>query len=115
MATEIEMQAVVAEAVFSAAHLLEIPDQILSQILSPNSDKNLDDIVLTYQSDSYNNALLFIRVFDSLYAIVGNKKTASEWLRSHNTGLGNVPIKMINTNDGLVKVVAYLDAFRAKV
>ncbi len=61
-------------------------------------------------------ATLFVRVFRSLDAIVGGEDAvAAKWLRSPNDALGAPPIERIKTVQGLVGVLAYLDARRAIV
>lgn len=59
-------------------------------------------------------ALLFIRLFRSLDAIVGGDEAVSRaWLRNENTALGGLPIELVQSVPGLVHVVEYLDARRA--
>lgn len=61
------------------------------------------------------HALLLIRLFRSLDSIVGNEATAQAWMASANTGLGGVPRDLIRKTEGLVHVVRYLDASRARL
>ena len=59
------------------------------------------------------NALLFIRVFRSLDALVGGEaEQARRWLRAHNRHLGATPLTLLSTAQGLVHVAEYLDAMR---
>src|SRR5882672_113706 len=61
------------------------------------------------------NALLFIRLFRSLDALVGgDAEKARLWLRSPNHHLGVAPARLIATTQGLVHVADYLDAMRGK-
>lgn len=60
-------------------------------------------------------ALLFVRVFRSLDSIVGDDATARKWLLSDNLGLQAKPVELIRNTEGLVRVVQYLDASRARV
>jgi transcriptional regulator with XRE-family HTH domain len=65
---------------------------------------------------SYELALLFIRIYRSLDAIMGGDDAASrQWMRADNTALGGAPLSRIKTIDGLTHVLAYLDARRAPV
>ena len=58
-------------------------------------------------------ALLFLRLFRSLDALVGGDDTkAREWLHSENQHVGGVPANRIRTVEGLVDVIQYLDAMR---
>ena len=61
-------------------------------------------------------ALLFLRVFRSLDALVGgDNRKAAQWLRANNHHLGGAPIERMTQVAGLVHVAEYLDAMRAKV
>jgi hypothetical protein len=61
-------------------------------------------------------ALLFLRLFRSLDAIVGgNDVKAREWFTAPNRHVGGVPAERIRTTEGLVNVVQYLDAIRGKL
>lgn len=67
-------------------------------------------------SKPFELAALLVRAFRSLDAITGgDEKTARSWLRSPNTALGIAPIDRMFTVEGLVDVVAYLDARRAPI
>lgn len=60
-------------------------------------------------------ALLFLRLFRSLDALVGgDTEKARAWLRSANTHLSAVPLECIQSVAGLVRVDEYLDAVRGK-
>ena len=60
-------------------------------------------------------ALLFVRVFRSLDALVGGDLGAArDWLRAENSHLGAVPAEMLLTVGGLVHVLEYLDALRGR-
>ena len=61
-------------------------------------------------------ALLFIRLFRSLDAIVGgNEAQARAWLHAHNHHVAGIPADRIRSVQGLVDVVRYLDAMRGRV
>jgi hypothetical protein len=58
-------------------------------------------------------AILFLRLFRSLDALVGgNEATARAWFSAPNDHLGGVPAERIRRAEGLVDVVQYLDAMR---
>jgi hypothetical protein len=58
-------------------------------------------------------ALLLLRVFRSLDAVVGGDDAAARaWLHAENHHLGGTPAKRLGTVEGLVDVVRYLDAMR---
>ena len=61
-------------------------------------------------------ALLFLRLYRSLDALVGGDDgKAREWLRAVNDHVGGVPAERIRTVEGLVDVVQYLDAMRGRL
>jgi uncharacterized protein (DUF2384 family) len=60
-------------------------------------------------------ALLFARLYRSLDAIVGNDRDAQAWLRGENVALGERPVELIRSAEGLVRVLQYLDASRGRV
>jgi putative toxin-antitoxin system antitoxin component (TIGR02293 family) len=61
-------------------------------------------------------ALLFVRLSRSLDSIVGTDETARQWLGNPNTALAaQRPRELMQTAQGLVRVVEYLDAHRARV
>ena len=52
--------------------------------------------------------------YRSLDAITGgDDAVARAWLRSENSALGGTPLTLVQTVQGLVNVIAYLDARRA--
>ena len=61
-------------------------------------------------------ALLFLRVFRSVDALVGGSEEKSRaWFCAHNTHLGGTPRDRVQTVEGLVHVAQYLDAMRGKL
>ena len=61
-------------------------------------------------------AVLVVRLFRSLDALVGgDEQAARRWLGADNEHLGGVPVELIRTVAGLVRVVEYLDAMRGKL
>lgn len=61
-------------------------------------------------------AVLFVRAFRSLDALVGGREAdARAWMHAENRHLGGVPAALACTITGLVDVVGYLDAVRGKL
>lgn len=59
-------------------------------------------------------ALLLVRLFRSLDPLVGSDASKRAiWLRSHNKALNGSPAALIETPQGLVTTLAYLDGMRA--
>ncbi len=60
-------------------------------------------------------ARLFVRMFRSLDALWGHEETARTWLASDNLALAARPRDLLRSVEGMVRVVAYLDAARGRV
>jgi hypothetical protein len=110
--------AVLTKALLRAAQLLELPGAVLARILgvSEASVSRLASGTRTIDPKSKEGelALLLVRVYRSLDALVGTDATQRKaWLHSHNRALNSRPAELIERADGLVTVVAYLDAMRA--
>jgi hypothetical protein len=111
---------VVTRAVLRAGSRLGLTNRAIGHIIGLSeatvSRMGSGDYVLARSGKSFELAVLLVRLFRSLDAIVGgDEATARSWLRSENTALGAQPIEKIQTISGLVDVIAYLDARRAIV
>ena len=61
-------------------------------------------------------ALLFLRLYRSLDALVGGDDVkARAWLHAANDHLSGIPAERIRTVEGLVDVIQYLDAMRGRL
>jgi hypothetical protein len=61
-------------------------------------------------------ALLFLRLYRSLDALVGgDDDKARQWMFADNHHLAGVPAERIRSVEGLVDVVQYLDAMRGRL
>jgi hypothetical protein len=70
----------------------------------------------TLKKKELEMALLFVRLYRSLDAIVGgDDAVAGAWLRNPNVALNGKPVELIQTLPGLMNVIYYLDARRAIV
>ena len=110
--------AVVTKGVMRAAGRLELPNRALAAVLGVSEATVSRMGAGAYQLDPagkpFELAVLFLRLFRSLDAIVGGDvAVARAWLRNPNTALGAAPMRLIESVAGLVHVVAYLDARRA--
>ena len=109
---------VLTKAVLRAAELLGLSSAVLARILgvSEASVSRLTSGARTVDPHSKEGelALLLVRVYRSLDALVGTDAAQRHaWLHGHNRALNGRPIDLIQRADGLVNVVAYLDAMRA--
>jgi hypothetical protein len=115
-----DQAAVVTRAALRAAAQLGLPNRVLAGILGVSeatiSRMGSGTYVLKPDEKPFELAVLFLRLFRALDAIVGGDATAARaWLRNENTALGAAPITLVATVSGLVNVVGYLDARRALV
>lgn len=70
---------------------------------------------LAPDSKPWELATLLIRVFRALDALTGSDSDARRaWLESHNHALGARPQGLLLNAEGLVRVLHYLDAARAR-
>ena len=111
---------VVTKAAVRAADLLGLSNKVLSNVLGVSeatvSRMKRDGYVLRKEQKSFELAVLFLRLYRSLDAIVGGDDAIAEsWLRNENTVLAEKPISLIQDIAGLLHVIAYLDARRAVV
>ena len=116
-----EKHLVVAKALLRAADRLRVPASELSKIVGM-SESTLSRLrtnpgsALFRRDKDLELALLFLRVFRSLDALVGgDEEQAGQWLRAQNHHLRGIPIDRMKEIEGLVHVAEYLDAMRAKV
>ena len=107
--------AAVSKAARRASEYLGLKQKEFAQIvgLSPTKVSHLwsAQYQLNPQIKSeWENSILFIRLFRSLDAIVNDKDAARIWLRGANNVFGDSPFNAIQSIEGLVHVVNYLDA-----
>lgn len=71
---------------------------------------------LDLTSSEGERALLFLRIWRSLDALVGGDDGAARaWFQADNRHLGGTPAELVRSIIGLVHVADYLDAMRGKV
>lgn len=112
--------AILRKALFRAADRLELKQDDLAAVLglSAATISRLARQQSTLAPDSKEGelALLFLRMFRSLDALLGHEQDkAKSWLNADNYDLGGVPRERIKTIEGLVDVVRYLDAMRGPI
>jgi len=113
-----DQAAVVTKGVMRAAERLELPNRVLAAVLGVSeatvSRMGSGAYQLDPEAKPFELAVLFLRLFRSLDAIVGGDvAVARAWLRNTNTAFGAAPMTLIESVAGLVQVVAYLDDRRA--
>lgn len=112
--------AVVTKAALRAAGLLGISNKALGRIVgvSEATVSRMGSGTYTLRPDEkpFELAVLFIRFYRALDAIVhGDDQVARAWLANANVALGGTPLTLIQSVQGLVNAVAYLDARRALI
>src|SRR4051812_14976101 len=115
-----EPSVTLTKAVVRATGFLGLSQAALADVLgvSPATASRLVGGGYTLQAArkrEWEFALLFVRLFRSLDAIVGNDRDAQSWLRDTNLALGARPLDLIRSAEGLVRVLHYLDASRGRV
>lgn len=109
--------AIITEAVLSAASNLKVNDRELAEILGVSKStvsRVRSGTVLPGTAKVEELAIIFIRLYRSLDAIVGgDDQAAQQWLRNQNYYFDDAPIKLLFSCAGLISVVDYLDSYRA--
>lgn len=111
---------VVTKAALRAADRLGIRNTVLARIVGVSeptvSRMRRGDYLLTKDQKPFELAVLFIRLYRSLDAIVdGDDMVAQNWMQNENATLNGRPLALIQSVAGLVNVIQYLDARRAVV
>lgn len=117
---KVDDAAVVTKAALRAAGRLGLSHRVLASILGVSeatvSRMGSGAYLLRPGDKPFDLAVLFLRLFRALDAIVGGDAAAARaWLQNENTVLGAAPVTLIGSVSGLVNVVGYLDARRALV
>ncbi len=112
--------AVLTKAVIRASEKLGVSARALALVLGVSettaSRMQGGEYRLKTGRKEFELAVLFVRLFRSLDAIVGGDEAAARaWLANPNVALGDRPAEKIRTIAGLADVIAYLDARRAIV
>jgi hypothetical protein len=112
--------ATVSKATIRAARLLGLTNSALATILGLSEPTISRLSSASYRlepgSKPYELALLLIRLFRSLDAMVGGEPQAMRsWMRSQNRALEGIPSERIRSVTGLVEAVAYVDSARARI
>lgn len=110
-----------ASAALRAANLLDVPQRTLADIVgvsaSTISRAAQGGSGIDPDSKVGELAMLWVRVFRSLDAIVGSNDVAARaWLHSPNTAFGErTPLACVRSAEGLIHVLHYLDSARARI
>ena len=110
---------VLTKALLSAAGRLGLRNRALASVIG-SSEASVSRLQAGRTIDPGSKegelALLFLRLFRSLDALVGGDEArARAWLNADNAHVHGVPAERIRTVEGLVDVVQYLDAMRGRL
>jgi len=110
---------VLSRAVVRAGGFIDLPLKDLARILgiSPASaTRLLRGRGIDPASKEGELAVLFLRFYRSLHVLLGGDAANMQaWLRAPNHHLDGKPVDLLQSVEGLVRVVNYLDAMRGKV
>lgn len=108
---------VLGKATMRAAHEMHLSNAALARVIGfseptisriANGSRGIDP-----SSKEGQLALLLVRLFRSLDPLVGgDPQKRQDWLRSHNKALNGIPATLIETPQGLVTALSYLDGMR---
>ena len=112
--------AVVTKAVTRAAARLGVPNRSIARILGVSeatvSRMGTGAYLLKPDDKAFELALMFLRLFRSLDTLSGgDEQTSRAWLRNENLALGGTPLSLVESLAGMINVLGYLDARRARV
>ena len=112
--------ATLTKAVVRAAGLVGVSQQALARILGVSAATVSRMFSGQYRlarerGKEWELAVLFVRMYRSMDAIFGHAETSRQWLNGDNLGLHGKPVDLIQTTEGLVRVLHYLDAHRGRV
>ena len=110
---------VLTAATLAAARTLRLKNRDLARVLG-SSEASVSRLSAGRRLDPGTKegelALLFLRLFRSLDALVGgDEEKARRWLHAENAHVGGVPAERMRSVEGLVDVVQYLDAMRGRI
>ena len=113
-ATNPDERTVLSKALLNAGKTLGLSQTELGEIVG--RDRTSFARGLEPASKSGELALLLIRCYRSLFALVGGRpKDMRHWMHTLNRDTGGVPAEQIKRVQGLTRVVEYLDAMRGRV
>ena len=116
--TPVPAGAVLTKATLRAADLLGLNNATLARVIGL-SESQVSRLAhghreLQVGTKEAELAALLIRIYRSLDALVGNDAEQREaWMASFHRGFNQPPREAIQSVEGLVRVVAYLDGARA--
>lgn len=110
----VEKKRVLAKALINAGKSLGLTQDEVGDVVG--RDRSSFSRGIEPETKSGELALMLIRCYRSLYAMVGgDDETIKHWMQTSNKYFNDIPANQIKSISGLVAVVDYLDAIRGKV
>jgi uncharacterized protein (DUF2384 family) len=111
---------IVTKAALRAADRLNVTNKVLARIIGVSeatvSRMKKGDYPLQAGTKPFELAVLFVRLYRSLDAVVGgDERVAGAWLSNQNVALQDRPLELIQSVSGLTDVIQYLDSRRAVI
>jgi transcriptional regulator with XRE-family HTH domain len=111
--------AVLAKALLKASEQLGLKQAELAAVLGVHRtaiSRLKQNALLDPQSKQGELALLLVRIARALFALTGGDKDwIHHFMRTPNHLTGGIPVKQIETIQGLIMVLQFVDAIRGKV
>ena len=105
---------VLGKALQNAAKSLALSQNEVASIIGKDRSA-ISRAKISPKSKSGELALLFIRCYRALYALLGgNVQQMQHWLHTPNHHIGGIPLQRMQSAQGLVHVLDYLDAIRGR-
>jgi hypothetical protein len=105
---------VLAKSAYSAGEYLGLNRTEVGEVVG-RTRSSIDRNGIDPGTKSGQLALLMVRIYRSLYALMGgDKDNMRHFMRTPNHGTGGVPAEQIRDVEGLVRVCHYLDAIRGR-
>lgn len=114
MLPQSEKSAVLGRSLLAAAQALGVSKTDVGAIIGRNRS-SIDRNGIDPDSKAGELALMFIRIYRSLFALMGgDQDNMRHFLRTNNLGTRGVPGEQLHDIQGMVTVCTYLDAMRGK-
>ncbi|UTA49058.1 MbcA/ParS/Xre antitoxin family protein [Simiduia sp. 21SJ11W-1] len=114
-----EAAAVLCKALQNTQQAFGLTNEELGRIIGKDRStigRMFDKGQLSPGSKEGELALLLVRVYRSLFALLGGSQSQMQhWLNTANSHLQATPRSMMSSVQGLVNLVTYLDAMRGRV
>ncbi len=105
---------VLGRSAYSAGEYLGLNKAEVGQVIG-RTRSSIDRSGIDPDTKSGQLALIMVRIYRSLYALMGgDKENMRHFMSTPNLGTGGVPAEQIRDVEGLVRVCQYLDAIRGR-